>query len=140
MGVLGHYWRKMPFPDIGCIQSSFVALLVPQFEKFTLLCLPIVSMAYQWLTFWPMVIYLELLWMFIIIFHIAYPCSLSNGLAIKHRGLLQYIWIYLEKCMDKKCMIVFKIEKPHIPWVVDYVQYLVSFTIWKHRQNAKCAK
>jgi len=37
-------------------------------------------------------------------------------------------------------MIVFKIEKPHIPRVEDYVEYLVSFIIWTHRQNNKCAK
>ena len=48
--------------------------------------------------------------MFIIIFHIADPCSLSNGLTIKHTGQLQYIRIYLEKCRDKKYKIIFKIE------------------------------
>jgi hypothetical protein len=61
---------------------------------------------------WPMVIYMKLLWMFIsIIFHIADPCSLSYRQTIKRTGQLQYTRIYLEKCRDKNCMIIFKIEK-----------------------------
>ena len=71
---------------------------------------------------------MELLWMFIsIIFHIADPCSLSYGQTIKHTGQLQDIQIYLEKCRDKYCMDIFKIEKPPIPGL----QYS-SFTIWIH--------
>jgi len=94
--------------------------------------LPIVPLAYQWLTFWPMVIYMELLWMFIsIIFHIADLCSLSYGQTIKCTGQLQYTRIYLEKCRDKNCMIIFKIEKPRaIPQVDDYSTVLITFTIW----------
>jgi len=63
--------------------------------------LTIVPMVYQWLAFWPMAIYMELLWMFIsIIFHIADPCSLSYGQTLKRTGQLQYIRIYFEKCRD----------------------------------------
>jgi len=106
--------------------------------------LPIVPMAYQWLTFWPMVIYMELLWMFIsIIFHIADPCSLSYRQTIKCTGQLQYTRIYLEKCRDKNCMIIFKIEKPRaIPQVDDYSTVLITFTIWIQTHgkiNFKCS-
>ena len=63
-----------------------------------------------------------------IIFHIANPCSLSYGQTIKRTSQLQYIRIYLEKCRDKNCMIIFKIEKL-IPRVDDYNTVLISFTM-----------
>jgi hypothetical protein len=94
-------------------------------------------MTYQWLAYWPMVIYMELLWIFISIkFHIADPCSLSHGQTIKHtgHGQLQYIRIYLEKCRDENYMNIFKIEKPPIPGLqYSTVQY--SSTIWIHTQG-----
>ena len=46
-----------------------------------------------------------------ITFYIADTCSLSNGQTIKRTDQLQYFQIYLEKCRDKNCMIIFKIEK-----------------------------
>jgi hypothetical protein len=45
-----------------------------------------------------------------IMFHIVGPCSLSRGQTIKRTGQLQYIRIDSEKCRDKNCMIIFKIE------------------------------
>jgi hypothetical protein len=64
--------------------------LVPSFDKLTYL--PIVPMANQYLICWTMVIYMELLWMFIsIIFHMSDPCSLSYEMTIKRTYTLQYM-------------------------------------------------
>ena len=104
--------------------------------------LPIVPMTYQWLAYWPMVIYMELLWIFISIkFHIADPCSLSHGQTIKHtgHGQLQYIRIYLEKCRDENYMNIFKIEKPPIPGLQYSTVQLYHLNTYT-RQNNCCTK
>jgi hypothetical protein len=72
-----------------------------------------------------------------IIFHIADPCSLSYGQTIKRTSQLQYIRIYLEKCRDKNCMIIFKIENPfHELMTTVLVQYLFHLP-FEYKHTAK---
>ena len=62
-GTIRYYWYKLTLNAIFLLMATY---------------LKIVPMAYRWLAFWSMIIYMELLWMFIsIIFHIADSCSLS---------------------------------------------------------------
>ena len=50
-------------------------------------------------------------------------CLYQYGQTIKHTGQLQYIQIYLDKCRDKHCIIIFKINKSPISRIEGYSGY-----------------
>jgi hypothetical protein len=52
-------------------------------------------------------------------------CLNQYGQTIKHTGQLQYIQIYLDKCRDKQCIIIFKIDKGSIVRIEGYSGYFI---------------